>query len=104
MFRKSDGYRNEAFRNRMRENSFSLYLTRCSVCGGKTSKKYARANGGKCKSCVSGVPRESSGPKCPQCGIRPISAYKARNGYVCEACVRENDPVGYANEVRGFYD
>lgn len=33
------------------------YMTRCS-CGNTTTKAYARANGGKCKPCVTGRPRE----------------------------------------------
>lgn len=32
----------------------ATYLTRCS-CGRTTSKAYARANGGKCKACVTGA-------------------------------------------------
>jgi hypothetical protein len=32
------------------------YLTKCS-CGNTTSKSYARANGGKCKPCITGQPR-----------------------------------------------
>lgn len=37
-------------------SKFSKYLCSCTACGGKTSKAYARQNGGKCKSCVTGVP------------------------------------------------
>jgi hypothetical protein len=33
------------------------YLTKCS-CGNTTSKTYARANGGRCKPCVTGQPRQ----------------------------------------------
>jgi hypothetical protein len=32
----------------------AAYITDCA-CGNKTSKAYARKNGGKCKSCVTGV-------------------------------------------------
>lgn len=79
---------------------FQQFCTSCNECGGSTSKSFAKAHDGKCKTCVTGV---YSGPKCPQCGA-PISAYKAKHNYVCESCVQVNDPVGYANEVRGFYD
>ena len=82
---------------------FSQYLTQCSQCGGNTNKGYARAHDGKCKTCSTGVEQPYRGPKCPQCGA-PISAYKAAHHYVCEGCVRDNDPVGWANEVRGFND
>ena len=75
----------------------------CSACGSNTSKKYAREHEGKCKTCFTGEEQPYRGPKCPQCG-NPISAYKAAHHYVCESCVRVNDPVGYANEVRGLYD
>lgn len=34
---------------------YGQYLTNCSGCGGRTSKSYARANAGRCKSCVTGV-------------------------------------------------
>jgi hypothetical protein len=35
-------------------SKFSKFLTTC-LCGRKTSKTYARAHGGKCKACVTGV-------------------------------------------------
>lgn len=82
---------------------FQQFCTSCSDCGGSTSKSYARQHDGKCKTCVTGVEQPTRGPKCPQCGA-PISAYKAANHYVCEGCVQQNDPVGWANEVRGLYD
>lgn len=82
--------------------NFQRFCTSCVSCGDSTSKSYARQHDGKCKSCVE-PDAPYRGPKCPQCGA-PISAYKAKNHYVCEDCVRVNDPVGYANEVRGFYD
>lgn len=82
---------------------FQQFCTSCNSCGGSTSKKFAREHDGKCKTCATGVERPHRGPKCPQCGA-PISAYKAQHNYVCEGCVRVNDPAGWANEVRGFYD
>jgi ribosomal protein S14 len=85
-------------------SQYSQYLTNCVQCGAKTSKSYARAHAGTCKACTTGEAKsDSHGPKCPQCGS-PISAYKHAHHYVCESCVRENDPIGYANEVRGMYD
>jgi hypothetical protein len=84
-------------------SAYRMYCTSCVTCGGTTSKHYAREHEGKCKPCVTGEPQPYRGPKCPQCGA-PISAYKATHHYVCEGCVRQNDPVGWANEVRGLYD
>jgi predicted RNA-binding Zn-ribbon protein involved in translation (DUF1610 family) len=81
---------------------FSQYLTSCVACGASTSKKFAREHDGKCKTCVTGV-EQPSRYKCPQCG-GPSTAYKAAHHYVCESCYRQNDAVGYANEVRGMYD
>jgi hypothetical protein len=80
---------------------YKLFCVKCSDCGGNTSKQYARSHQGKCKSCFTGEAQPYRGPKCPQCGA-PISAYKAAHHYVCERCTRENDPVGWANEVRGL--
>lgn len=87
----------------MKYGRYSQYLVPCAACGGNTSRKYAREHDGKCKTCVTGVEPPCRGPKCPQCGA-PISEYKARHHYVCEACVKQNDPLGYANEIRGLYD
>lgn len=44
------------------------YLTTCCLCHRTTSKQYARKNGGKCKSCVTGVkqPRREREPR-PVC-------------------------------------
>jgi formylmethanofuran dehydrogenase subunit E len=81
---------------------YQQFCTQCNQCGSTTSKSYARQHNGMCKGCAQ-PDAPYTGPKCPQCG-GPISAYKARNHYVCESCVRVNDPIGYANEVRGFYD
>jgi len=33
------------------------YLVPCVDCGRSTSKKYARAHEGKCKACVTGIPK-----------------------------------------------
>lgn len=77
----------------------SPYLTKCNTCGGNTSKAYARQHGGQCKKCAD----PDSAAKCPDCG-GPISKSDLAKGYHCQVCTREADPVGYANEVRGFYD
>ena len=53
-------------------SQFSRFLTRCA-CGASTSRTYARANGGKCKACVTGVPREPHHRE-----------FKRKNGGRCE--------------------
>ena len=40
----------------------SKFTTKCNACHGTTSKQYARQNGGKCKPCVTGNPRQQSHP------------------------------------------
>lgn len=35
--------------------NFQKFLTTCTVCGRSTSKTYARAHNGQCKTCVTGV-------------------------------------------------
>jgi predicted RNA-binding Zn-ribbon protein involved in translation (DUF1610 family) len=82
----------------------SVYLTKCVSCGANTSKKYARGSGGKCKECATGVPREERLFVCPDCGERRLTLYQKQHRYHCDSCTRQADPVGYANEVRGFYD
>lgn len=77
------------------------FLTPCA-CGAKTTKKYAREHGGKCKGCAN-PDAAYTGPKCPDCG-GPISKADLAKGYHCQACTREADPAGYAAEVRGEYD
>lgn len=36
-------------------SNYSRFLVKCA-CGATTSRTYARANGGKCKTCVTGIP------------------------------------------------
>ena len=69
------------------------YLTRCSNCGGKTSKKYAKEHTGQCKVCVTG---ESGANlyKCPDCGERRLTLYQKRNGYHCDTCTRNVEQTG----------
>jgi hypothetical protein len=54
------------------------YVTQCARCRCTTSKKYARAHGGYCKSCVEGA-------KHP---------YRGLGNTICEECGRTlNDPI-----------
>lgn len=64
----------------------SKFTCKCNQCGGTTSIKYARANGGKCKPCVTGVARKE-----------PTSRGPTRNERMLES--------GYQNYAReeGYY-
>jgi hypothetical protein len=73
----------------------------CVSCGGSTSKQYARKNSGQCKACVTGVACPK-GLVCPTCGERTLTSYQKARGYHCDSCTRESDPMGYAQELRGF--
>jgi len=42
------------------KTDYQKFLVRCTQCGGNTSKQYARAHGGFCKTCCEG---ESGGRK-----------------------------------------
>jgi len=81
---------------------YQKYIVPCVLCQRFTSKAYAYKHNGQCKACVTGVEPK---PKytCRQCGSG-ISKFKHDHHYVCEECYKQNDPIGYANEVRGFYD
>lgn len=81
-------------------SAYRQFCTTCLQCGGNTSKAYARAHDGLCKTCTTDV---YSGTKCPDCS-GPISTWKLSQGYHCDSCTRRADPLGYDNEVRGFYD
>lgn len=87
-------------------SNYKKFCTTCAVCGSTTSKSFARANAGKCKSCVTGVTQDISNHPllCPDCREHLRTPYQKRNGYHCDACMRQTDPVGYANECRGLYD
>ena len=73
-------------------NTFnSQFLTRCA-CGGTTSKQYARAHGGKCKTCVTGVgpvERRAKSSNLPG-GFQDVGEYHMS--------------AEYAHEVRGGND
>lgn len=79
--------------------NYRLFLTNCTACNAKTSKVYARANGGKCKACVTGVMPVERLYLCPTCGERRLTDFQKRNRYHCDACTRDADPVGYYNEL-----
>ncbi len=78
------------------------YLTKCALCQRTTSRSYAKAHGGQCKMCATGISGETTG-KCPDCG-GPLSVFAHAHHYHCDSCTRQADPEGYANEVRGMYD
>jgi len=82
--------------------NFKRFLTKCLVCGSSTSKKYARANAGKCKPCATGI--EPKGLKCPDCGEMTLTAYQKANHYHCDNCTKEADPEGYRRELMGYND
>ena len=85
-------------------NRFNQYLTRC-VCGATTSKAYARAHNGKCKTCFTGIPSQHNKDLiCPDCGEHTLTPYQKAHRYHCDNCTRNADPIGYINEVRGLND
>lgn len=81
---------------------YKRFTVACVVCHALTSKTYARAHEGKCKSCATGV-APTPKYKCKQCGAG-ISKFKHDHHYVCESCYRNNDPEGYRREVMGLND
>ena len=72
-----------------------------AACGHITSRSYAKAHNQLCKACATG---EETTYRCPDCGEKRLTAFQKNHGYHCDSCTRNADPVGYANEVRGFYD
>jgi hypothetical protein len=88
----------------MAYNNYNQFTTRCT-CGAITSKAFARANNGKCKACVTGIPKaEPRGLECPTCHGFTLTAYQKKHGYHCDNCTREADPEGYRREVMGLND
>lgn len=88
-------------------NPYQQYLVRCIGCQSTTSKKFARANNGLCRSCITGQPRverEVRGYRCPTCGEARLTAYQKQHHYHCDSCTREADPEGYRREVMGLND
>jgi hypothetical protein len=94
--------------------SFQFYkqFTVSCTCGQVTSRKYAREHGGKCKACVTGVPKAEPKERdisnhpllCPTCKTNLLSPYQKAHHYHCDSCTREADPMGYYNEVMGRND
>ena len=82
--------------------SYQQFTIRCA-CGNLTSKAYARAHGGKCKACFTGVPSQRNTDLiCPDCRQRTLTPYQKARGYHCDNCTREADPEGYRREVMGL--
>ncbi len=81
-------------------NNYKQFTIKCE-CGALTSKSYARANGGKCKACATGQPRDISNHPllCPDCREHLLTPYQKAHRYHCDHCTREADPVGYYNEM-----
>ena len=51
-------------------SNYKMFCVSCVACSSLTSKSFARANGGKCKACATGVakPEPKSRCKCAKCG------------------------------------
>jgi len=79
------------------------FLTTCISCGRKTNRAYARANGGKCKSCVTGQPVNNC-HICPDCGERRLTSYQRAHHYHCDECTKQADPMGYYRELTTPYE
>jgi len=85
---------------------YRRFTVPCVDCGMLTSKPYARAHEGKCKSCATGTERDISKHPllCPTCKERLRTPYQKANRYHCDQCTREADPEGYRREVMGMND
>lgn len=84
---------------------FSRFLTVCSACGNKTSRKFAREHGGQCKACATGIETvKDNGLTCPDCGQATLTPYQRSKGYHCNNCTRNTDPIGYALEMSTPYE
>jgi hypothetical protein len=79
---------------------FQRFCIPCTFCGSATSKAYARTHEGACKACTTGESKR--GLVCPTCGGHTLTAYQKARGYHCDGCTREADPMGYAQELRGY--
>jgi hypothetical protein len=44
-------------------SKFGKFQATCVACGATTTKSYARANGGKCKFCVTGIAPVAKAPR-----------------------------------------
>jgi len=89
----------------MPQMPYQKFCVPCVSCDMLTSKAYARAHEGKCKSCATGVPRDISNHPllCPTCREHLRTPYQKAKGYKCDSCLREFDrETGYA-EVRNYH-
>lgn len=86
--------------------NYKQFCVKCTGCQGITSRAYARAHNGLCKTCVTGEPKKAN-PRytCPDCHREnALTEYQVKNRYHCDACTRKTDPQGYYNEVMGHND
>lgn len=56
------------------------FICKCNVCGGATSKAYARLHQGKCKPCVTGVERDTR-PDWQKAGFQDRGEYTMSEEY-----------------------
>lgn len=72
------------------------FTVACAACGLLTSKAYARTHEGKCKSCVTGQPRDISKHPllCPDCREHLRTPYQRDHGYHCDVCTRNVEQTG----------
>lgn len=84
---------------------YKRFCVTCVDCQNLTNKTFARANGGKCKSCATGVPRDISNHPllCPDCREHLRTPYQKAKGYRCDSCVSQFDRETNYAEVRGDY-
>lgn len=59
-------------------SNYKKFCVPCASCAGLTSKSYARANGGKCKACATGVPKAEKATTlpCDECGKQAPAHYE----------------------------
>ena len=91
------------------------YQCQCVKCYSLTSRSYAKAHDGQCKSCANGgqtIPSIASRqtrdisnhPRlCPDCREHLLSEYQFKRGYHCDFCTREADPIGAYREMTEPY-
>lgn len=67
---------------------FSRFLTTCASCGKKTNKTFARANGGKCKACATGV---APAPRSDWAGEHKRKHGRCEDAPCCGCCGPQGD-------------
>lgn len=86
---------------------YGRYQVRCA-CGRTTNTRYARANGGKCKSCVTGVDQPSKAARLRPRGYDPdYDAMMDDRDVYSHMSARDlemNDRLDYANAVAASGD